>query len=291
MKKLLLVLLVGLGVMTSCHNDEHTHEIVFPTASIRLSVDANSNASKGTSNESKSNIDVNRDDIPATVETIDVTVSSSVAPIEINNIYTLVDDGSGDNGFVVENVALGLNDVIATTTTVASGSFNVSQFSTNAFTAQEKLDDNKANIPYAIYDGQVLDVDITGSNDFVNVPMTTQNGRLNTVIVMEESIRDDYYYEVITWTTSEPATYVFPSSSNKGVSLYWSDEYTLDGEQQGITVNVFSNDGTFVFDSLTLLTTVASTGLNTILTINATDVQAQQVGFSFDFQPWVEVGN
>ena len=291
MKKVLLALLVGLGVMTSCHNDEHTHEIVFPTASIRLSVDANSNASKGTSNESKSNIDVNRDDIPATVETIDVTVSSSVAPIEINNIYTLVDDGSGDNGFVVENVALGLNDVIATTTTVANGSFNVSQFSTNSFTAQEKLDDNKANIPYAIYDGQVLDVDITGNNDFVNVPMTTQNGRLNTVIVMEESIRDDYYYEVITWTTSEPATYFYPTNSNKGVSLYWSDEYTLDGEQQGITVNVFSNDGTFVFDSLTLLTTVASTGLNTILTINATDVQAQQVGFSFNFQPWVEVGN
>tara|TARA_R110002050_G_scaffold13832_2_gene44205 strand:- start:6632 stop:7750 length:1119 start_codon:yes stop_codon:yes gene_type:complete len=284
MKKVLLVLLVGLGVMTSCHNDEHTHEIVFPTASIRLSVDANSNASKGTSNESKSNIDVNRDDIPATVETIDVTVSSSITPIEINNIYTLVEDGSGDNGFVVYDVALGLNNVIATTTTVADGSFNVSQFDTNNMTAQEKLDDNKANIPYAIYDGQVLDVGITGNNDFVNVPMTTQNGRLNTVIVMEESIRDDYYYEVITSDTS-----ITPTNSSKGVSLYWSDENSVDGEMQAITIKVFASDDTFVYESNSEISVIASTGINTLLTINATKVQADTVGFNFSFQPWTEI--
>ena len=281
MKKVLgLVLGLTLG-LTSCSDEEVTCEVIYPTTDVRLDVNASSSNITGR--------DVNRDDIPATVDAIDVTISSSVTPIERNEVFNMVDDGSGETGFVIESVALGLNDVIATTTTVANGSFNVSQFSTNTFTPQEKLDDNKSKVPYAVYIGTVNDVEVTGLNDFITVPMTTQNGRLNTVVVMEESIRSDFYYEVITWTTSEPATYLYPSSSSKGVSLYWSDENSLGGEQQGITINVFASDGTFVYDSLTLLNVTASTGLNTILTINATDVEAETVGFNFTFQEWVEV--
>jgi len=278
MKKVLLVLLVGLGVMTSCHNDEHTHEIVFPTTDLRL------NVATETSGLQSRSADVNRDDIPATVETIDVTVTSNVTPIERNDIFTLVDDGSGEDGFVVYDVALGLNNVIATTTTVADGSFNVSQFDTNNMTAQEKLNDNKSNVPYAIYNGEVLNTDVTGNNDFVTVQMTTENGRLNTVIVMEESIRDDYYYEVITSDTS-----ITPTNSGKGVSLYWSDENSVDGEKQSITIKVFASDDTFVYESNSEISVIASTGINTLLTINATKVQAETVGFNFSFQPWTEI--
>lgn len=287
MKKVLLLLVIGL--LTACHNDEHTHEIVFPTTDVRIDIDATKNASKTLSTQSKSSVDVNRGDIPATVETIDVTVSSSITPIERNNVYTLVDDGSGVNGFIVESVALGLNDIVATTTTIADGSFDVLRFNTNAFTPQQKLDTNKLNVPYAIYNGEVLDVNITGNNDLVNVPMTTQNGRLNTVIIMDEDIRSDYYYEVITWTSNVAPTSITPTNSSKGISLYWSDENSVAGAQQGITINVYTNTGTFVYGENTVLNVVASTGINTLLTINATDVQAQQVGFSFNFQPWVEI--
>ena len=135
----------------------------------------------------------------------------------------------------------------------------------------------------------MLDVDITGNNDLVNVPMTTQNGRLNTVIIMDEDIRDEYYYEVITWTSNVSPTSITPTNSSKGISLYWSDENSISGAQQGITINVYTNDGNWVYDESIVLNVVASTGINTLLTINATDVQAQQVGFSFSFQPWIEV--
>ena len=290
MKKVLLVLVLGLGFV-ACSEVEVNCEPQHPTTDLRLDVSANANKSKGVSIHNKTNVDVNRDNIPATVETIDVTVSSTITPIEVNSVYTLVDDGSGENGFIVQDVALGLNNVVATTTTVANGSFNVSRFNTNAFTPQQKLDANGSNVPYAIYNGEVLDVDITGNNDLVNVPMTTDNGRLNTVIVMEESIRSDYYFEVITWTSSVPPTSITPTNSSKGVSLYWSDENSIAGAQQGVTINVYTNNGTFVYGENTVLNVVASTGTNTLLTINATDVQAQQVGFSFSFQPWVEVNN
>ena len=281
MKKVLgLVLGLTLG-LTSCSDEEVTCEVIYPTTDVRLDVNASSSNITGR--------DVNRDDIPATVDAIDVTISSSVTPIERNEVFNMVDDGSGETGFVIESVALGLNDVIATTTTVANGSFNVSQFSTNTFTPQEKLDDNKSKVPYAVYIGTVNDVEVTGLNDFITVPMTTQNGRLNTVVIMEESIRNDFHYEVVSWTTSEPATYLYPSNSSKGVSLYWSDENSIGGETQSITINVFASDNTFVYGSTTLLNVTASTGLNTILTINATDVEAETVGFDFTFQEWVEV--
>lgn len=281
MKKVLgLVLGLTLG-LTSCSDEEVTSEVIYPTADVRLNVNASSSNITGR--------DVNRDDIPVTVDAISVEISSSVTPIERSEVFNMVDDGTGETGFVIESVALGLNDVIATTTTVATSDFSVSEFATNEFTPQEKLDDNKSKVPYAVYNGEVNDVEITGINDFITVPMTTQNGRLNTVVIMEESIRNDFYYEVVTWATSEPATYLYPSDSSKGVSLYWSDENSKGGETQGITINVFASDNTFIYGSTTFLSVTASTGLNTIITINATEVEAETVGFDFTFQEWVEV--
>ena len=281
MKKVLgLVLGLTLG-LTSCSDEEVASEVIYPTADVRLNVNASSSNITGR--------DVNRDDIPVTVDAISVEISSSVTPIERSEVFNMVDDGTGETGFVIESVALGLNDVIATTTTVATSDFSVSEFATNEFTPQEKLDDNKSKVPYAVYNGEVNDVEITGINDFITVPMTTQNGRLNTVVIMEESIRNDFYYEVVTWATSEPATYLYPSDSSKGVSLYWSDENSKGGETQGITINVFASDNTFVYGSTTFLNVTASTGLNTIITINATEVEAETVGFDFTFQEWVEV--
>ena len=281
--KNLLALVLSLTILTSCHHD-HDNDITieFPTTSVVLNVSAETSTSR---------VSVNRNDIPATVEEIDVTITSNVSPLEVMETFELVDDGSGVDGFTVEQVALGSNDVVATTTTVANNIFNVSQFSPNNITAQEKLDANKLLVPYAIYDGEVLDYTVTGTSDFINVPMTTQNGRLNTVIIMEESIQDDYYYEVITWTASVPFAYHYPSNSSKGTSLYWSDQYAVDGEQQGITINVFDNAGTFVDEYLTVLTVAASTGINTLITINADGVQAQTVEFGFSFEPWVETGD
>lgn len=277
MKKISILLSITLTFLTSCHKDEHTHDIVFPTTDARLNVTTPQQRTV-----------TNRGTIPATVEFIDVVVTSNVTPIEVEAGFELVDDGSGVDGFVVTGVALGSNDFNATTTTVATGSISANQFAMGNLTAQEKLDEQKDEIPYALYTGQVLAQNITGVNDFITIPMTTQNGRLNTVIQMEESIQDDYYYEVILLTSEGEVLYYYPTNSSKGVSIYWSDEDSVDGAQLGITINVFTTDGTFVFDSLTVLTIAASTGQNTIFTINATDVEAESVGLNFSFQEWIE---
>tara|TARA_R110000782_G_scaffold13726_1_gene40260 strand:+ start:53 stop:895 length:843 start_codon:yes stop_codon:yes gene_type:complete len=277
MKKLSILLSITLTFLTSCHKDDHTHDIVFPTTDARLNVTT-----------PQLRTAVNRDVIPATVDHIDVTVTSNTTPIEVEAEFEMVDDGSGVDGFVVEDIALGSNDFNAVTTTLATGSLSATQFSIGNTTAQDKLDAMKDKIPYALYTGEALAQDITGVNDFITIPMNTLNGRLNTVVQMEESIQDDYYYEVIIFPSEGEVLYYYPTNSNKGVSIYWSDEDSVDGAQQGITINVFTTDGTFAFDYLTVLTVAASTGQNTILTINSTDVEAESVGLNFSFQEWIE---
>ena len=283
MKNLLLVLVLSIGLSSCHHDDDHIIVIEFPTTDVVLNVKAEARVASRTS--------VNRGDIPATVENIDVTITSNVSPIEVSEIFELVDDGTGADGFVINDVALGSNDVVASTTTVANGSFEVSQFHHHT-TAQDKLDENKAEVPFALYNGEVLNYVVTGTSDFINVDMTTNNGRINTVVVMDESIQDDYTYQVAYFTTANPTAQVFvPTQSNKGVSIYWSDEDSVAGQNIIIGFYVYDLDGNQVYSDSSVTTVLASTGINTLYTLTADSVQAESVGFDFIFQEWIEIDN
>lgn len=287
MKKVLLVLSVV--VLSSCNNDnEYIYNVECPKTDVRLSI--KSKEAKSNKQSKSVNSDVNRGDIPVAVKQINVTSESVSTGIDREATYNLVDDGSGANGFIISDVPLGENNFTATTTAVASNLWRVNQFATNSFTAQEKLDDNKANTPYAVYNGNVGGANITGENDFITMPMTTENGRLNTVVILEESLRKDYYLQVASIVSNgSPVKVITASNGKKGISLYWSSEDSVAGENQGITINVFHKDGTFINGETVILTVQASTGLNTIYTVYRDHIYAETAGFNFTFQEWNEL--
>lgn len=283
MKKLLLVLVLAL-VFTSCEREKVVVIIeAQQKADVRLNVKA--------SNNTASKTDVNRDDIPVVVSQIDVTVESSVTGIVLNELFKIVDDGSGEDGFVINEVPLGDNTFDAFTDTDVDGIYENTKSNGNNNTLSEKLSLLRESTPYAIYTGNAL-ADIDGDNDFVEIQMNTQNGRLLTGVEMAEEIQDDYKYVVTISTTSNPEE-VLNMPSGKRFINEWSNEDSVEGASLIIQFNIYSKvNGALAFASEEFQIDVkASTGITTIFTLSADSVQQETLGLNFVFQEWVEEGN
>jgi len=283
MKKLLLVLVLAL-VFTSCEREKVVVIIeAQQKADVRLNVKA--------SNNTASKTDVNRDDIPVVVSQIDVTVESSVTGIVLNELFKIVDDGSGEDGFVINEVPLGDNTFDAFTDTDVDGIYENTKSNGNNNTLSEKLSLLRESTPYAIYTGNAL-ADIDGDNDFVEIQMNTQNGRLLTGVEMAEEIQDDYKYVVTISTTSNPEE-VLNMPSGKRFINEWSNEDSVEGASLIIQFNIYSKvNGALAFASEEFQIDVkASTGITTIFTLSADSVQQETLGLNFAFQEWTEEGN
>lgn len=283
MKKLLLVLVLAL-VFTSCEREKVVVIIeAQQKADVRLNVKA--------SNNTASKTDVNRDDIPVVVSQIDVTVESSVTGIVLNELFKIVDDGSGEDGFVINEVPLGDNIFDAFTDTDVDGIYENTKSNGNNNTLSEKLSLLRESTPYAIYTGNAL-ADIDGDNDFVEIQMNTQNGRLLTGVEMAEEIQDDYKYVVTISTTSNPEEVLNMPSSKRFINE-WSNEDSVEGASLIIQFNIYSKvNGALAFASEEFQIDVkASTGITTIFTLSADSVQQETLGLNFVFQEWVEEGN
>ena len=285
MKKVLLLVL-GLGALSSCNQEELLEDSMIKTTDVRINIKSKEDKTSKLSRSTSS--DVNRGDIPVTVESIDVVVTSKETSIQRGVSYTIVDDESGEDGFIVGDVPLGKNNFEATTTTVASSTFNFSTFDHNETSQSDKLSNNKVLVPYATYSGSALDQDVVGVNDFISIPMSTDHGRINTIITLAEDIQDEYTLSVVAYTTvDDPIS--LTTNNNESLEVYWSADSSVDGNEVVYDINVVASDGGVVFSTIQTQNVIASTGLNTIYTINANSVEAQSVGLSFSFDPWVEV--
>ena len=110
MKKV-LVLLVGLGLVVSCDKEEALDDSssTFDTTSIMAIIESGNNNTSRDVNRPGSVLDF--------INTIEITadhVGTIGAPYVVSEEYTMVDDGTGASGFVLEDVALGMNEFKAT---------------------------------------------------------------------------------------------------------------------------------------------------------------------------------
>ncbi|MDC0870195.1 hypothetical protein OAP87_02360 [Flavobacteriaceae bacterium] len=106
MKKV-LVLLVGLGLVVSCDKEEALDDSssTFDTTSIMAIIESGNNNTSRDVNRPGSVLDF--------INTIEITadhVGTIGAPYEVSEEYTMLDDGTGVSGFVLEDVALGMNE-------------------------------------------------------------------------------------------------------------------------------------------------------------------------------------
>ena len=274
--------LVGLAVviiilLSSCVEVE-VNELECERTNVELTI---------TSKAPEASRNVNRGDVPVWVEAIQVTVSSDVTTEDIFQEFNLVDDGSGVDSFIVEDVPLGGNEFLATTTTSTVSrheSLLLNKNSDVSDAIQSEVDEN----PYVIYNGSTSQNIVSGGNN-VEISMVTEFGRRITVIELEDGLESDYYFEV---TTSYNGSDIDTKEAKNGkkVLVYWSGDDSVAGETQEHSVSVYKKSNDALVNSFVMTEVIeASTSISSKWTIYADTILNEEQGLGFVWQDWNEV--
>ena len=163
MKKLLLSMAVVAVAFTGCKKEESATAYDGLTADITVAPSVKETAKKDA-------VDVNRNDIPVYVETINVaTLNTEGNGNGTTTDFSLVDKGGADK-FLIKDVPYGNTEIEATTTS-----------NTNTFKDFKPFEETLPTI-YAIYTGKTT-AHVNNKTAPVNIDMTTNNGRI--IVKME----------------------------------------------------------------------------------------------------------
>lgn len=195
MKKV-LVLLVGLGLVISCDKEEALDDSpsTFETTSIMALIESGNNDASRDVNRPGSVLDF--------INTIEITadhVGTIGAPYEVSEEYTMVDDGSGASGFVLEDVALGRNKFEAYAMSYQQDPTQEYKWVTGeADTPWEWIDAQRGRHPNVnFYDDDNALQDIyenpVALQNVVNFDMQAESGRLIVGVKLSDEIRNTFY--------------------------------------------------------------------------------------------------
>ena len=195
MKKV-LVLLLGLGLVISCDKEEALDDSLstFDTTSIMAIIES------GNNNTSR---DVNRPgsvlDFINTIEISADHVETIGAAYKVSEVFTMLDDGTGASGFVLEDVALGRNKFEATAKSYNQTPAEEYVWQTGeADTPWEWIDAQRGRHPNVnFYDNNNALQDIyenpVAPQNVVNFDMQAESGRLIVGVKLSDEIRNTFY--------------------------------------------------------------------------------------------------
>ena len=300
MKKV-LVLLVGLGLVTSC-SEEGVDKAAMQTSSIQAVMAAAQPSTSGRT-------DVKRGTVYAWVKDVTIEAESQVTVYTAQETYDLLD--SGDDGyddaavlFQLNDVALGHNLVSASTTSNVTpiteyGSDGDSSVQTKADYISNHVDNTN---PYAVYQtDSPVSVDILQSGTApIQLEMNTQNARLISAVSMSPSNANaQYLTDNFTATSKVEIKEVGGSWTLVDESVitdelystfYWSDTNSIGGAKYRVTVTVVRNtDGVQVAqaDRLVTLTNSTSYRCNFVMNVNENKLFGD-VELDLIWQEWIE---
>jgi len=195
MKKV-LVLLVGLGLVISCDKEEALDDSsnTFDTTSIMALIESGNNDASRDVNRPGSVLDF--------INTIEITadhVGTIGAPYKVSEVFTMVDDGSGASGFVLEDVALGRNKFEAYAESYQQDPTQEYKWVTGeADTPWEWIDAQRGRHPNVnFYDDDNALQDIyenpVALQNVVNFDMQAESGRLIVGVKLSDEIRNTFY--------------------------------------------------------------------------------------------------
>ena len=300
MKKV-LVLLVGLGLVTSC-SEEGVDEAAMQTSSIQAVMTAAQPSTAGRT-------DVKRGTIYAWVKDVTIEAESQVTNYKAQETYDLLntdDDGYDDAAalFQLNDVALGQNLVSAsstsnvTPTTVYDANGDSSVQTKADFISNHVVNTN----PYAVYqtDSPVtVDVLQSGTSP-IQLEMNTQNARLISAISMSPSNANaQYLTDNFTATSKVEIKEVGGSWTlvNESVitdelysTFYWSDTNSIGGAKYRVTVTVVRNsDQVQVAQADRVVTLADSTSYTCNFVMNVSENKLfGDVELNLIWQEWIE---
>ena len=195
MKKV-LVLLVGLGLVISCDKEEALDDSpsTFETTSIMALIESGNNDASRDVNRPGAVLDF--------INTIEITadhVGTIGAPYEVSKEYTMVDDGRGASGFVLEDVALGMNEFKATAKSYQQDpTEEYLWIEDQADMPWEWIDAQRGRHPNVnFYDNdntpQLIKENPAAGENVVNFDMQAESGRLIVGVKLSDEIRNTFF--------------------------------------------------------------------------------------------------
>ena len=301
MKKVLLVVLVGLGLMTSC-SEEGVNELVMETSSIQAVISS-------TQPNTASRTDVKRGTIYSWVEDVTIVAESQMTNYIAQEIYDLLDNGDAGYSdaaalFQLNDVALGQNLVSATTT---SNVTPITEYDSSGDTSiqskQNWIHNHIDNTdPYAIYatDAPVSVEVLQSGTSPIQLEMNTQNARLISAVSMSSNNANAQYltdnFTSVSkveikevggaWTLVDASTITDELYSK----FYWSDVNSIGGAKYKVTVTVTRNSDGVVMaqdDRIVTLTNSTSYRCNFVMNVDSNELFGD-VELDLIFQEWIE---
>jgi hypothetical protein len=299
MKQSKLFLLGTLMFLTmfSCSEDQST-SIKPETTSVVATLVPSTNTGK---------VPVNRNGvIPVWVEDITITAVNPLAgPWTKSETYEMKNSGGASN-FVLNDVALGINNFTASSTT------NVSNRLEQTSVAAQTTTPNNANAdltlfngisykgaePYVLYNASTPNVPITATGaNAVNFSMIPQNGRSIALFQLDKNSEPAQYYKaVITAVVTKQGggTVTLTSTTvNKDNStiVYWSNSDAITGAKIDYTIQVKTLTDVLV-NTFTRSYTIENGKSNScIYTITNSTVTDNLQKFTFEFKPLIPTEN
>ena len=281
MKRVLLVLLMAVAFV-SCEREVNV-DVTIPPCEDGECQGATVNLAPQTRG------DVNRGDIYAWVDVITV-VATDDQNVDYGDVFTLVDDNSGADGFYLETVPV--NEIIDFSASSTSKDDGAGEFLVNT-SNPDNLTGFVGRMPYAEYatDAPVSQYIENGDNT-VFLQMNTDHGRLISSFQLADDIQYDnpnnnnlpmYRLVVIRGNESEEA------NRQAGVVSYWNNVNSVDGETQTFTVQIQNYESNEVLYTSTVTETiVASTSTTNKYVVGLDFVEDSSVEVIFSWQVWNE---
>ncbi len=295
-------MVVLLSVFTSCNENENVDNNFTGTGIIQATV-------LPTQSNTASKTDVKRGSVYAWVKDVTIVAESTVTNYDVNETYDLLN--SGDAGyndadvlFQLNDVALGLNMVIATTT---SNVTPITEYDASGDTSTQSKQNwihnhiDNSN-PYAVYqtDAPVEANVLQSGTAPIQLEMNTQNARLISAISMNGyNANAQYLTDNFTSTSKVEIKEVGGGWTLIGESIitdelystfYWSDVNSIGGAKYRVTVTVVRNsDGVQMAQADRLVTLQDSTSYrcNFVMNVDSNELFGD-IQLDLIWQEWIE---
>jgi len=289
MKKVLVLLGLSLA-LTSCDKSETNiyldDELEEVGATVIIAPQASS--SSGTSGRvTTSSTPVDREEMFVWIDEITVVAQDSEST-NYGKTFELVDDGSGADGFYLEDVPT--NEVIDFSASSTSKEDGAGKFLTSTGNPNN-LDGFVSRMPFAEYatDAPVSQYVENGDN-VVSLQMNTQHGRLISSFQLDDDIQYNNpsnnnlpMYKLVVNRASESAYATGPS----GVVSYWNDVNSIGGVTQTFDIEIQNYEtGVVVYTRTIDETFVASTSTTNKYVVGLDFVDSSTVEVIFTWQAW-----
>lgn len=271
----------------SCSTDDTNQDDSMKKTSVAFSIDQPPKTGK----------QIKRGNIPLWVNSINIKAKSVFYPTyEVQDNFTF-DEQNGASLITLSDIAIGSNVFTATTTTDSPQFYQLTNYTVNTGTIDQKFDtalDNINNeLPYVLYAGTKTEtVTETGPN-LVQIPMNTNNGRLLSVFQLNQLLKDNNYQAKVTstYTTDNTTALNAVTKGNELVTFKWSNVNSVQGATVTYKIEVSKiNNQNVILKTYSITQDIkASTSISCYYTINEDGIilkKSNEQGITLNFQEW-----